>query len=115
MKLRSLICFIYNLGIVIYFIQSYNTTGWFGFRIGIDLLCFAAYIIVSKSRQKSTSIDDLLLNYTIGALIVRSVYTEICVFQPKGWIYEHTLWFTILYAITFSILAIYCIYLYIKI
>lgn len=113
--MRTLLCVLYNLCTVVYFVQSYDTVWWFGFKIFVDVVSFALYIIVSRSRKRATPIDDLYLNYTIGALIVRGVYTEICVFQPKGWVHDNTTVFAILYAVSFGILAIYSIYLYYKI
>lgn len=95
-----------------YFVQDYNTTFWYAFSICTVLSGFAWLVLEMKKKRYISAIENIYINYTVGALLVRMLYTTVCVYQPKGWIYEHTIIFTLLYAITFGILVVYTYYLH---
>lgn len=97
---------------IIYFIQDYNTRFWYGFSICTVLLGFAFLVLELKKNKYISAIENIYINYTIGALVVRALYTMMCIYQPKGWINEHTAVFTIIYAVSFAILVAYSYYLH---
>lgn len=116
MKIKVLTCVLYNLAAIIYFIQDYNTKFWYGFSICTVILSFAWLVYELKKNRYISAIENIYINYTIGALVVRGVYTMMCIYQPrKEWINEYTNIFTLLYAVTFGILVVYTYYLFSKI
>jgi len=115
MNRTILACILFHLASIVYFIQDYNTTFWYGFSICTVLLGFAWLVSELKKNRYISAIENIYINFTIGALIVRALYTVMCIYQGKEWVNEHTIIFTLLYAITFGILVVYSYYLHCKI
>lgn len=108
---KSLVCLLYIVCMVVYLEVAPNSMFWFAFNI-ISMLMFSAmtcYFLASK--QKISANERLLFWYMFGVNAGRAVYTSFCTraiyMGNDTWIKPATHIFVILVVFTFFLFLIY--------
>jgi hypothetical protein len=100
----KIVAFAYIFATIIYLTIGSNARGWSGYNMLTILVPLALMMYLPKP---TTAFGKDLINYAIGLTLVRSLYTVVCIYADKEWIYEKTNWFTAAVIITFISFLIY--------